>query len=97
MGLAGEVGVMRDRMDTIERLLDEKGLLKIREIEAYQPSASVAAERAAWRETFLSEILRIIEIELEAAAIGDTQPYQEAIQSVEEGATGGTRKKRRKK
>ena len=29
MGLAGEVSVMRDRMDTVERLLGEKGLLSL--------------------------------------------------------------------
>ncbi|MGB1884860.1 MAG: hypothetical protein ACPHUF_13205, partial [Gammaproteobacteria bacterium] len=72
MGLAGETAVMRDRLDTIERLLETKGLLRRAEIEAYQPSDEVLADRSAWREAYLSEILRIVEIELEAVARGDT-------------------------
>ncbi|MEE2983560.1 MAG: hypothetical protein VX929_09720 [Pseudomonadota bacterium] len=83
MGLAGEVAVARDRLDTIERLLETKGLLKRAEIEAYEPTAVVMAERAAWRESFLGEILRIVEIDLDAVATGDTRPYDEAIAAVE--------------
>ena len=83
MGLAGEVAVARDRLDTIERLLETKGLLKRAEIEAYEPTAVVMAERAAWRESFLGEILRIVESDLDAVATGDTRPYDEAIAAVE--------------
>ena len=83
MGLAGEVAVARDRLDTIERLLETKGLLKRAEIEAYEPTAAVMTERAAWRESYLGEILRIVEIDLEAVATGDTRPYEEAIANVE--------------
>ncbi|MGR8919771.1 MAG: hypothetical protein ACU85V_09130 [Gammaproteobacteria bacterium] len=84
MGLAGETAVLHDRLDTIERLLESRGLLKRREIEQYRPSDDVMAERAAWREAFLGEILRILEIELEAAASGDTAPYDSAIETVEQ-------------
>lgn len=90
MGLAGEVAVARDRLDTLERLLERKGLVKLSEIETYTPSPGVMAERAAWRETFLSEVLRIIEIELEAETLGDNQPYDEAIASVEVGTQPGS-------
>lgn len=89
MGLAGEVAVARDRLDTLERLLERKGLVKLSEIELYAPSPGVMAERAAWRETFLSEVLRIIEIELEAETLGDNQPYDEAIANVEAGTQPG--------
>lgn len=82
MGLAGEVAVMRDRLDTVERLLEGHGLRRA-DIDAYQPSAEVAAERAAWREAFLGEVLRIVEIEIEALASGDNAPYDEAITLVE--------------
>ena len=84
MGLSGEVAVMRDRLDTLERLLENKGLVKRGEIDAYDPPAKVMAERAAWREVFLGEVLRIVEIELEAAASGDTAPYDSAIAAVED-------------
>jgi hypothetical protein len=84
MGLAGEVAVLRDRQDTLERLLEARGLIARADIESYAPSALVTAERAAWREGFLGEVLRIVEIELEAAASGDSAPYDAAVQLVEE-------------
>jgi hypothetical protein len=83
MGLAGEVAVMRDRLDTIERLLDAAGTLRRPAIDTYKPSPGVAAERARWREGFLGEVLRIIEAELEGLASGDTSPYTTAIATVE--------------
>ncbi len=89
MGLAGVVAVARDRLDTIERLLETKGLLKRAEIEAYEPTAVVMAERAAWRESFLGEILRIVEVDLDAVATGDTRPYDEAIAAVEKDRQSG--------
>ena len=85
MGLAGETSVLMDRVDTIERLLEKKGLLKISEIEGYEPSTQVLESRADRREIYLSEILRIIEIELEAESLEDHAPYSSAVKEVEEG------------
>ena len=84
MGLAGEVAVLRDRQDTLERLLEARGVLSRNDIETYAPPPGVMAERAAWREGFLGEVLRIVEIELEAVASGDTAPYDAAVQLVED-------------
>lgn len=83
MGLAGEVAVLHDRLDTMERLLEKNAGLKRADIEKYKPNEEVAAERAAWREQFLSEVLRIVEIEQEALAKGDTEDYGSAIAAVE--------------
>ena len=96
MGLAGEVAVARDRLDTIERLLERKGLLTRNDIETYKPTSDVTAERSAWRETYLSEILRIVEIELEAAACGDSEPYDQAIKAVENDGKSNRKKKKRR-
>ena len=85
MGLAGETSVLMDRVDTIEQLLEKKGLLKISEIEGYEPSTRVLESRANRREIYLSEILRIIEIELEAESLEDNAPYSSAVKEVEEG------------
>jgi len=82
MGLAGEVSVMHDRQDTVERLLEEKGLLSRAEIERYKVTPKVAAERAEWRERFLSEVLRIVEIELEAVREAADEPYEKAMKLV---------------
>ena len=84
MGLAGEVAVLHDRLDTLERLLEKKGGVKRADIERYKPDAQVAADRAQWREHFLGEVLRIVEIEIEALATGDTANYDTAIKTVEQ-------------
>jgi hypothetical protein len=53
----------------------------------------VAASRAAWRESFLGEVLRIVEIEVEAMTSGDIQPYDQAIAAVENNARPRRKKK----
>ena len=83
MGLAGEVSVMHDRADTLERLLQTKGLVTQKEISEFLPSVAIMDERAAWRKTYLSEILRIVESELEGTARGDSDPYEKAVKTVE--------------
>lgn len=83
MGLAGEVAVLHDRLDTLERLLKKSTGLKRRDIDSYKPSAKVMQERAAWREQFLSEVLRVVEIEKDALTRGDVHSYDDAVALVE--------------
>ena len=54
-----EVGVMRERLDTVERLLDSQGSVTRAAIEAYRPDAKVEAERNAWRDEFLKRVYRM--------------------------------------
>lgn len=58
MELASEVSVMRDRLDTHERLAASKGLYSHEDIEAFSPSDDEAKERAAWRGRFLDRLLK---------------------------------------
>jgi len=57
--LTTEVAVLRERADTVERLLDSKGTVTRREIEDYRPDADGAAERMAWREAYLKRVVRM--------------------------------------
>jgi polyhydroxyalkanoate synthesis regulator phasin len=66
MAVAGEVAVMRERMDTIERLLAAKGILSNAEIEAFVPTDEQAEERQKWHAEYISRILRIVQQEVEA-------------------------------
>ena len=66
MAVAGEVAVMRERMDTIERLLEAKGILNRSEIEAFVPNDAQAEERQRWHAEYISRILRIVQQEVEA-------------------------------
>ncbi len=59
--LAAELSVALERIDTLERLLDQQALLSRDDIEAYRPDASVEAERAARRDAYLQRVFRILE------------------------------------
>jgi hypothetical protein len=66
MAVAGEVAVMGERLDTLERVLADKGVVLSAELEGYEPSDEVVRERLAWHEMFVARILRVVEQELEA-------------------------------
>ncbi len=84
MALAGEVSVLRDRLDTTLRLLEEKGTLRAADLEAFQPDASVRADRDAWREEFLARILRVVHVELDAEADDVPERYQSTVEELAE-------------
>ena len=59
--LMAETNALRERSDTIERLLDEKGTISRDEIEAYRPDAEGEAERSAWSQAFIKRVMRFHE------------------------------------
>jgi len=61
MALAGEVSVMRDRMETIERLSEKRGAFSLEDIEAYEPSEQEQADRRDRRAEFLQRIFRSVQ------------------------------------
>ncbi len=65
MALTSEVSVLHERLDTLERLLQTKGILSIAEIEAYQPDDEVAKEREQWRADYIARVLLVLQEELD--------------------------------
>lgn len=59
MELMTETMVLRDRLDTIERMLDEKGTLSRDDLKTYIPDGEVEAERTAERDAFVKRVLRL--------------------------------------
>lgn len=57
--LITEVQVLRDRQDTLERMLDEKGALSRADLRSFIPDGEVEAERTAERSAFVARVLRI--------------------------------------
>lgn len=57
--LMAETSTLRDRVDTIERLLDERGSITRADIEKYRAPAPVEAERTEWRKGFVERVLRM--------------------------------------
>ncbi|MDB4293048.1 hypothetical protein N9954_06520 [Maribacter sp.] len=66
MALAGELAVARERMDSIERLLEKKGLVTREEIENFVPETEEQEEqRQTWHSEYISRVLRIVQQEME--------------------------------
>jgi hypothetical protein len=68
MALAGEVGVMRERLDTLERLLETNGTLSRADIEKYHPDRDAQYERGLLQREFIARILRSVEQEMQTLA-----------------------------
>ena len=83
MALAGEVSVIRERMDTHERLAQKKKWATHEAIEDYEPDEITEAFRAQWRADYIGRILRIIQVELDHIAGGEThEDYDEIVEEV---------------
>lgn len=90
MSVAEEAMVTRERLDTIERLLDAKGTISRADIEAYRPDETADAEREMQRQKSIERVLRIMVEEpkilvanAEAkAAAGGTAAYNNLVREI---------------
>lgn len=72
MAVAGELAVARERLDTIERLLEAKSILSREEIDAFVPSPQEAEQRQRWQAEYIARVLRIVQQEAEALKNDDS-------------------------
>ena len=70
LALMQEVAVIRERLDTVERLLDRDGVVTRDSIEAFEPSKDEADERGYWMQEYIARCLRILQQDREAIARG---------------------------
>jgi len=90
MAVVQELAVARERIDTLERLLEQQGVLAPGAVEGFVPSESVNAERGLWTQEYLARVLRIIQQEGEAIAAnqkGDLYSEEVAKELVAETAS----------
>nr|WP_310523383.1 hypothetical protein [Polymorphobacter sp.] len=66
MALAGEVAVVKERLDTVERLLDAKGTISRADIEAYAPDRTAGQERGLATREFVARVLRGVQQDMES-------------------------------
>ena len=71
--LAGELAVVKERLDTHERLAAAGAVATPEAIEAYEADEAVEDARELWRQGFLSRVFRV----LETAAEEPTGPQSE--------------------
>jgi hypothetical protein len=81
MALVGEVSVLRERQDTIERLLDAKGTLSRADIEAYAPDGDAAYERSVATKAYIARVMRALQQEMEAMQADDA-PIADVVQQL---------------
>ena len=74
MELAAEVYVLRDRLHTVERLLERTGSITRADLDAYEPSADERAQRLAERDALIARILAPMTAESDSPA----PPFQPA-------------------
>lgn len=61
MHLAAEISVLRERLDTHERVAEKKGAFAVADIEGYRPDDDTAEAREEWRKKFLARLLKPVE------------------------------------
>lgn len=66
MAVVGEVAVLRERLDTVERLLDAKGTISRADIEAFVPDKIAGEERGTLTKAYISRVMRGFQQEVEA-------------------------------
>ena len=83
MALAGEVSVLRERLDTHERLAADRTWPSAAKVEDYAAPSQVIDAREERRALFVSRILRIVGDDLERMSSGDAeQDYQSQVRHV---------------
>ena len=65
MTLTQEISVLRDRLDTIEKLLVNKKSITLEDIETFEPDDELVKERKDRRQMLLKRVLLPIDKELE--------------------------------
>ncbi|HSN73026.1 MAG TPA: hypothetical protein VLT59_16030 [Steroidobacteraceae bacterium] len=83
LGLVTELAVARERIDTLERVLERRGLLDRNEIEGYKPDDVAADERGKLQEQYLAQVFR-------ALLQDDGLPFRRDLAPVDMRAEAGT-------
>ena len=71
--LMEELSVTRDRLDTVERLLAKKRVLKATEIDFWRPDPKSSTERDARRKAFVDRMMRAVHAELDEVLRGSNR------------------------
>jgi hypothetical protein len=66
MALVGEVSVLRERMDTVERLLEAKGSISQADIDGYVPDGAAGEARGLATRAYIARVMRGFQQEVEA-------------------------------
>ncbi|HEV2569448.1 hypothetical protein [Sphingomonas sp.] len=68
LAIVGELSVLRERLDTVERLLEAKGSISRADIEAYEPDREAAYQRGLATKEYIARVMRGVQQDMEAMA-----------------------------
>lgn len=83
MALVGEVSVLRERNDTLERILESNGSLNRQDIEAYVPDRDAGFERGLATREYIARVMRGFQQDVEAMD-SDDPPIDEWVKRLSE-------------
>jgi len=83
LSLVGELSVTRDRLDACERLLQERGVLSLKDIDQFTPDAQAQSERASARADYIQRVMRVVTMELQRPdEDGATETFSSALKDM---------------
>ena len=81
LAMAGELSVLYDRVDTMQRALDDKGSLTRSELEQFSLDETAIAERQARRDAYLQRIFRVVRREAGVFSTEEAEAYTAEVES----------------
>ena len=83
MALAGEVSVLRERLDTHERLAARESWPSETNVENYDTPDQIVEIREQTRAEFVSRVLRVVNADIEQMSSGEAErEYQNQVRHV---------------
>jgi hypothetical protein len=87
LALLGELTVTRERLDTVERLLESANVLRRSDIEAFDARGAATVEREQLRKRQIGKVLRPLRLDIEKAVSKVQQKVAEADSVLDEEIT----------
>lgn len=70
--LLGEICVLRERLDTVERLAEQRGLWLRTDVDRYEPDAAAEQARDELRKGALARVFSVLNEEVARLSAGET-------------------------
>jgi len=81
MALAMELAVTRQRLDALERLLEERGVLAQADLEHFRPAPEAEAQRQQWNRDYIARVLRVL-IQSAQGRSAESEGVDQAMEAV---------------
>lgn len=79
MALTAEVAVLHDRLDTVERISEAKGIILAEEIEKFVPDKETLVAREQWRQQLLKRMFYLLREQANDVTEGNTDESYSAF------------------